>query len=69
MEEPYSYNGWDVETLHPSYEGAENRCPTCRDLVEPTIAWAIDWGSTAFGSMVYDDQGGEHRIRVSVPEP
>jgi hypothetical protein len=69
MEDPYEHNGWTVETSHPSFEGAENLCATCAQLVDPTIAWAIDWGSTAFGSMVWDENGGEHRIRVSVPAP
>lgn len=69
MEEPYEHNGWTVETSHPSQEGAENLCATCSGIVESTIAWAIDWGSTAFGSMVYDGQGGEHRISVRLIVP
>lgn len=69
MEEPYEHNGWTVETTHPSFEGAENLCATCSGLVGPTIAWAIDWGSTAFGSQVTDAQGTEHQISVRLIAP
>jgi hypothetical protein len=56
----YDYpNGWHVETTHDITTD-----PLCNDAIEPTIAFATDWGSTAFQHQFNDDNGNSHVIVV-----
>jgi len=58
------YPGWTVETTHPIDPEAEGYDATCADLVEPTIAMAEAWDSSAFGQQVTDAQGVDHLVIV-----
>lgn len=62
----YERNGWNVETTHDiALE------PLCADAIDPTIAFASDWGSTAHQHSFTDSTGDAHVIivRQPVPEP
>ena len=62
--------GWDVETTHPVEETEEGPiCSTCLNGIEPAIAFAIDWGSTAFGAQTTDPDGTTHMIVVRQIQP
>lgn len=64
--------GWNVETTHPVEEPQEGPfCATCLNAIEPGIAWAIDWGSVAYGNQINDPDGTVHLIvvRQIVEEP
>lgn len=61
--------GWNVETSHPVEEGqseSEPLCPTaaCVDGIDPAIAFATDWGSTAFQAQTSDPDSTVHTIVV-----
>lgn len=57
--------GWNVETTHdPETEAA------CGDAIDPTVAFAADWGSTAHQHRFTDADGIDHAITVrKVVEP
>lgn len=64
---PYHYArpGWNVETSHPIEENDEAPvCETCLNTVDPTIAFAADWGSTAHGHTMTDSDGNSHTVVV-----
>lgn len=61
--------GWDVETSHPVEEGqseSEPLCVTadCINGIDPAIAFATDWGSSAFQAQTTDGDGNTHTIVV-----
>lgn len=62
--------GWNVETSHPVEETEEGPiCTACLDAIEPTIAFAVDWGSTAFQAQFTDSEGAPHTVVVRAIEP
>lgn len=62
---PGYVEGWNVETTHPIEETEEGPiCLTCQNGVAPAIAFATDWGSTAFQAQTFDDEGTSHVIVV-----
>lgn len=60
--------GWNVETTHPTVEpdGDVPVCTRCADAIDPTVAFAADWGSTAHGHNFTDENGDTHVITVRV---
>lgn len=67
---PGYVEGWDVETTHPIEETEEGPlCTTCLDTVQPTINRAIDWGDSATGHQITDQDGTVHVITVRRVEP
>jgi hypothetical protein len=66
--------GWNVETTHPVEEGqseSEPLCPAgnCITGIDPAIAFATDWGSTAFQAQTTDGDGNNHVVVVRAVEP
>lgn len=61
------YPGWTVETTHPTDEADPLYCAQCSGMIAPAIAFAIDWGSTAFQAQAGDDQGNTHTVVVRQP--
>lgn len=56
---------WDVETSHPIEETEEGPIDeTCLNAVEPAIAFATDWGSSAFQAQTTDPDGTVHTVVV-----
>lgn len=51
------YPGWTVETTHFEEQ-------FCTDLIEPAIAMAESWGSTAYRHETEDEQGVIHGVTV-----
>ena len=67
-------NDWNVETTHPVEEGQSPTEPLCVSGdcitgIDPAIAFAIDWGSTAFQAQTQDAQGNVHTIVVRQVTP
>jgi hypothetical protein len=61
----YDYpDGWNVETTHEIAEDTH-----CHDAIEPTIAFAVDFGSTAHQHSFWDGSGTEHVIVVRQAAP
>lgn len=63
--------GWNVETTHPTEEGQSDTEPLCSDCstgIEPAIAFATDWGSTAFQAQTTDENGTNHIVVVRAVE-
>lgn len=58
------YPGWAVTAQHPIEEGTEGFCATCFGAIGPAVAFATDFGSTAFQSTVLDESGSPHTVRV-----
>jgi hypothetical protein len=58
------YPGWTVETTHPTDPNGPDYCATCADNIAPTIAFAEDWGSSAHGNQITDENGVDHVIQV-----
>lgn len=58
--------GWNVETLHHTEapDGDIPVCETCTNMIEPAIAFASDWGSSAFQATTFDEQGNTHTVVV-----
>lgn len=62
---PGYVEGWDVETSHPIEETEEGPiCEICLNGVAPAIAFATDWGATAFQAQSPGDEGTMHTIVV-----
>ncbi len=61
---PGYVEGWNVETTHEIAEDAH-----CHDAIEPTIAFAVDFGSPAHQHSFWDGNGTEHVIVVRQIEP
>ena len=58
--------GWNVETTHPT-EAPDGDVPVCGDCssgIDPAIAFAVDWGSTAFQAQTTDAEGNTHTVVV-----
>lgn len=55
----YQRDGWNVETTHD----IEIDQP-CADGIDPAIAFATDWGSSAFQAQTVDNEGIWHTIVV-----
>jgi hypothetical protein len=55
---------WNVETTHPIDTEAEGYCYQCADAVDPTIAFAADWGSQAHQHSFTDANNVDHVIVV-----
>lgn len=62
--------GWNIETIHPTVEpdGDVPVCEQCSDMIDPTLAFAVDWGSTSHGSQIQDPDGIAHVVYVRADE-
>ena len=59
------YPGWTVETTHPIEEAeGVTVCDPCLNAIDPLIAFAEDWGSTAFGTQFENPEGVLHYVVV-----
>ena len=63
--------GWDVETSHPTEAPDESVqvCAQCLGMIDPTIAFAVDWGSPAFQAQTTDSEGLTHTVVVRAVTP
>lgn len=58
--------GWDVETSHPTEapDGDTPVCEQCSNMIDPAIAFAADWGSSAFQAQTTDPDSTVHTVVV-----
>lgn len=62
--------GWNVETTHPldAPDGDIPVCAYCTDMVDPAIAFAVDWGFTGFQAQATDSEDVVHTVVVRAAE-
>jgi len=60
---------WSVETTHDIDPESQDYEAACADAVQPTIAFAQDWGSSAHGNQFEEPPGVEHAVVVRKIEP
>jgi hypothetical protein len=58
------YPGWSVETTHPVDEADPAYCSHCFAMIDPTIAFAQSWGSTAHSATEYEPPDVAHTVTV-----
>lgn len=59
---------WSVDTTHSIDTESLDYEATCADAVQPTIAFAADWGSTAHAHTILDPDGTRHEILARLIE-
>lgn len=62
--------GWSVETTHPVDAPVENEpvCSNCSDMIDPAIAFAVDWAFTGFQAQATDSEDVVHTVVVRAAE-